>query len=259
MNRFLAVGCVAVLALLAGTAAQAQTFQGFYIGGVGGVAHGSSDVFTGTVFVPIVGYFSNLSIPDIATAGTQKPTSTGFTGGFTSGYNWQSGHVVAGFEVDFGSMHLNGSKSSTVTYTCCPMANLTVLQTVKTDWLFTARPRLGLASGHWLVYGTGGFAATNRNYQALFTDTFATAHENGGISGSTDGWIAGGGVEAQFGNGGHWSIKGEFLHADFSSATTTSTNLTAFGPPPLSFPSNIFTHSTDLTTNMGRVGLNFRF
>ncbi len=256
MNRVFAASCMAVFVLVAGAVAQAQNFKGFYVGGNGGAVKGSSDAFTFTAFSPF-GYFSPLSIPDIATAGAQKPKSNGFTGGGTAGYNFQSGHFVLGFEVDFGAMHLNSSQSTTKAYTCCPASNFTVLQTVKTGWLFTGRPRVGLTFGHWLVYGTGGVAVASRNYQALFTDTFAAAHENGGVINKATGLVGGGGVEVQIGSSGHWSVKGEYIHAGFNAATIVSTNLMTT-PIEFTIP-NTFTHSADLTANIARGGVNFRF
>jgi len=127
---------------------------------------------------------------------------------------------------------------------------------VSTDWLFTGRGRLGFATGKLLVYGTGGLAATNLNYKALFTDTFATAHENASVEEKRKGWIAGGGAEFRVNH--HWSIKGEYLYADFGQEQTKSTNLTAF-TPPIAFPSNVFTHNADLTARIFRGGLNYRF
>src|SRR5262249_44542095 len=153
------------------------------------------------------------------------------------------------------AMKLDDSKSTTATYPCCAPTNFTVKQTVKTDWLFTARPRFGFVAGHWLVFGTGGVALTNLNYQALFTDTFATAHENGGGKGTRTGWAAGGGAEYQH---GHFMLRGEYLYADFGSVSATSTNLTAF-TPPIAFPTNVFTHKSDLTSHIVRMGLSFRF
>src|SRR5262249_31367186 len=55
---------------------------------------------------------------------------------------------------------------------------------------FTIGPRIGVASGKWLVYGTGGYAAGLVNTHvtvggAPFDNT--TQHQ--------DGWFAGGGVE----------------------------------------------------------------
>jgi len=155
-------------------------------------------------------------------------------------------------------MDLNGSRIGTGTYPCCAPTGFTVKQSVKTDWLFTIRPRLGVADmiPNTLIYATGGLAMTNLNYQAVFTDTFATAHESGGLNRTVVGWTAGAGGEFQVAP--HWSIKGEYLYVDFGKSTTHSTNLTAF-TPPIAFPSNEWTHSTDLRASIFRVGANYHF
>ena len=129
-------------------------------------------------------------------------------------------------------------------------------QSVQTSYLFTLRPRVGITHGRFLVYGTGGMALTNMNYQALFTDTFATAHENGGFDETKLGWTAGGGTEFRLDR--HWSMKFEYLYASFGDDSNTSTNLTAF-PARIAFPTNTFTHTADLHFHMGRFGVNYLF
>jgi len=254
LNRLFKGICVLSFVLSAFGAANAQSFQGIYIGAYGGGNQGNSDAHTFTVFSP-TGYFAQSSVPAIATVGNQHLTPSGASGGGTFGFNLQHHAFVFGAETDFGSMSMSASRSGSATYPCCAPTAFTVTQTVKTDWLFTGRGRLGFAAGPVLFYGTGGLAATNLNYQALFTDTFATAHENAGVEEKRKGWIAGGGAEVRLSN--HWSIKGEFLHADFGQVQTTSTNLTA--PPGIPRPQNIFTHNADLTTHLFRGGLNYRF
>jgi outer membrane immunogenic protein len=255
LNSFLKGTCVFVLVLLAFGAAHAQSFQGVYIGGYVGGNQGNSDAHTFTAFSP-VGYFALSSVPAIATVGNQHLSPSGFAGGGTFGFNLQQHALVFGAEADFGSMSMSASRTGTATYPCCAPTAFTVTQTISTDWLFTGRGRLGFAAGPVMIYGTGGLAATSFNYQALFTDTFATAHENGGVDEKRKGWIAGAGMEFRVSH--HWSVKGEFLHADFGQVQTTSTNLTAF-TPPIAFPANPFTHNADLTSHFFRGGLNYRF
>src|SRR5438309_4272606 len=242
LSSFLRGVCVLAFAFGVFCSANAQNFQGIYVGGYAGGIQGNSDAHTFTVFSP-VGYFAQSSVPAIATVGNQHIKPNSFSGGGTFGFNLQHHALVVGAEMDFGSMSMSASRSGSATYPCCAPTAFTVTQTVKTDWLFTGRGRLGFAAGPVLFYGTGGLAATNLNYQALFTDTFATAHENAGVEEKRKGWIAGGGAEVRLSN--HWSIKGEFLHADFGQVQTTSTNLTA--PPGIPRPQNIFTHNADLT------------
>jgi len=235
--------------------AGAQDFQGIYIGAYAGGNNGSSDVQTFPAFNP-AGYFAQTSIPAIATVGTQNLTPSGFSGGGTFGFNLQHRALVFGAETDFGSMSMSASRTGTATYPCCAPTSFTVTQTVSTDWLYTGRGRMGLATSKALFYGTAGLAATKVNYTSLFTDTFATAHESATIDRTRKGWIGGGGVEVRLTH--HWSVKGEYLYADFGQEIAKSTNLTAF-TPPIAFPQNPFTHAVDLTAKIFRGGLNYRF
>lgn len=255
--------CVLALVLSALGAANAQNFQGIYVGAYGGGQQSNSDAHTFTTFSPF-GYFALSSIPPIAAAGNQHLSPTGAGGGGTFGFNLQHRAFVYGAEMDFGTMNLSATAvTGPVQYPCCPPTptnpnNFTVTQKISTDWLFTGRGRMGVAFGNILFYGTGGLAATNLNYQALFVDTFAAAHENAGVEQKRKGWIGGGGAEVRLSH--HWSIKGEFMHADFGQESTTSTNLVAtFGSTTVHFPQNPFTHNADLTANIFRGGLNYRF
>lgn len=245
---------VVIFALAAGSAAQAEDqFKGFYVGfNVGGVG-GRSDARTTTV---AGSYFDPTSPPAIAIAGAQDLSGPGFTGGGQAGYNFQSGKFVFGLEADFGVLKWDKSRSTTAVYPCCAPETFTIVQSVKTDWLFTARPRIGYASENWLVYVTGGVAATNLNYRADFSDTF-TGLESGRNDERRIGWTVGGGVEYQF-KGGHWSMKGEYLFADFGAVSMTSTNLTCCGGAG-TFPDTPFTHRTDFRAHIYRLGVNYRF
>jgi outer membrane immunogenic protein len=54
-----------------------------------------------------------------------------------------------------------------------------------------------------------------------------------------------------------WSIKAEYLYVDLGRASTTSNNLTIAGP--FAFPLQTWTHTVNLTSNIGRVGINYKF
>lgn len=232
-----------------------DVWDGLYVGGYAGFGMRRATANTSTVFSP-TGYFASTSPGAIAAAGRQKLDSTSFNGGGTFGYNHQSGSWVVGAEADFGSLTGTKTVATTATYPCCAPTTFTVTQSVKTSWLFTARPRLGYAWGNTMAYVTGGLAMTNMNYQERFTDTFATASESGGISKRLTGWTGGGGFETKVND--HWSLKGEYLYAQFSRQTVTSTNLTAF-TPTIAFPTNTFTHSIRLKEHLLRFGFNYHF
>ena len=255
MNRLLMGICVFLLASLTSGSAQAQAdFKGFYIGANGGTNLGRAQLDTTPSFSP-TGYFAQTSTPAISAASNQNVDATRYTFGGQAGYNFQWDNFVVGVEADFERTPLSGSTTVTQVYPCCSPTTFTVNQTVESNWLFTARPRMGVVFGKLLAYGTVGYAATSVKYSALFTDTFATAHENAAFDQNKSGWVVGGGGEFQLSR--HLFLRGEYLYAGFG-AVTTSTNLTAF-TPPIAFPSNVFTHTVDLRAQLARGGVNFRF
>jgi outer membrane immunogenic protein len=270
MKKFI-LGAVALIALVAPAVAAdlspriyskapasldpAYNWTGFYVGVNAGGAWGRSDASTIPAYSP-PGYFATTSPGAIAIAGAQRLNSSGFTGGLTAGYNWQAGNVVFGVESDFNYLGLKVSSSGSGIYPCCVTTGFTVNSSVSTDWLMTFRPRVGIAANNWLFYVTGGLALANVKSNFSFTDTFATATESAAISKTKAGWTVGAGTEYALMNG--WSIKAEYLYVDLGRESTTSTNLAAF-TPSFPFPSNPFTHSVDMRTNIVRAGLNYKF
>jgi outer membrane immunogenic protein len=230
------------------------SWTGWYVGVNAGGAWGHSDLHTSTVFSP-TGYFATTSVPAINGVGAQNVKRSGFTGGGQAGYNWQFGRTVFGLEADFDYLGLKGSTSGSALYPCCAPTGFTVSSSVKTDWLLTFRPRLGFAADHWLLYVTGGLAVSQVKANFNFSDTFATAAESAAISSTKAGWTAG--VGAEYALAGPWSVKLEYLHVDLGSISTTSTNLTAL-TPPIAFPTNVFSHSVNLRSDIVRFGVNYR-
>ncbi len=249
-----AVSCVFILAFVAAGSASAQTFNGFYVGAYAGGSSNTSVVQTSTVFSS-TGYFASDSVTAINAAGNLNFGSHAIIGGGQIGYNFQYGHFVIGPELDFGSFRINATQSTTAGYPSFPPTTFTITQSIKTRGLFTARARFGFTFSHIFFYGTAGAGLTNYNSQEVFTDTFASATENGGTKVDKAGWVGGGGVEIALSN--HWSMKGEFLYANFGTVTNTSTNLVTLPTTP--WPQNLFTHSAALVEKMGRFGVNYRF
>ena len=238
-------------------AAPVANWTGFYVGLNAGGAWSESNATTGTVFSP-VGYFATTSPPAIGIVGNQNLNRTSFTGGVTAGYNWQINNAVLGIEGDFNYFGFKASATGTGVYPCCAPTTFTVNSSASADWLATFRGRVGfLATPALLLYGTGGLAVADVKASYLFTDTFAAANESASISSTRYGWTAGAGGEYALMNG--WSIKAEYLYVDLGRASTTSTNLTAFNPGGIAFPTNVFTHSVSLRSNIARVGINYKF
>jgi outer membrane immunogenic protein len=245
--------------------APVSRWDGVYAGVNVGGAWGHSDSTTSTVFDPL-GYFASTSPPAINAIGGQSIGTSGVTGGVQAGYNQQLGSFVAGIEADIESMSLKGGASASGIYPCCSPAGFTVASNVSMNWLATVRGRLGFAQGDWLFFVTGGAAFSDLKASWSFTDTcgnFAGCNGPGGPNASelasasfnTVGWVLGAGVESKFAQ--RWSWKAEYLHVDFGSVSATGSITT---PGLLPFASrNPFSHSADMTIDIGRVGLNYQF
>ena len=74
------------------------------------------------------------------------------------------------------------------------------------------------------------------------------------MSKTMTGWTIGGGIEYAVVNG--WSVKAEYLYLDFGHAQLTSNNLLDGGTFPV--PLQPFLHSVSLTSNVFRLGLNYK-
>jgi outer membrane immunogenic protein len=225
-------------------------WSGWYAGLNAGGDWGTSDPSTTTLQT---GFFGGcpVCVSAIADNGHQSFRTDGFTGGGQGGYNWQFGNWVAGVEADFEYFRSAGSNS--VTFVSFLGSN-TINSSMRTDWLFTARPRLGVvANNNYLFYGTGGLAVTELRANWSYTDTYQVgATESGSASQVRAGWTVGGGVEAML--PGKWVVGVEYLFVKFPNVSTTSTNLVD-GP----LPSAVFTHSADLASSIVRLRVSEKF
>jgi len=166
----------------------------------------------------------------------------GVIGGFQSGYNYQFGQWVWGWETDF---QVSGQKGSTV-YGVVP--GLTVSADHKLPWFGTTRSRLGvLWSPTVLVYGTAGaaYGQVKSDYavNVAGVGTVATAS----VKDNRVGWTAGAGIEGVIGGG--WTAKLEYLYIDLGKETTTVNLLNAATA----------TFDRRFTDNIVRVGFNYRW
>jgi outer membrane immunogenic protein len=156
----------------------------------------------------------------------------GFGGG-QIGYNFQGGPLVFGLETDFQGGDLSGGITGTTAGGNAFSGNESV------DWFGTARGRLGLAFGHALFYGTGGFAYGDVRQSAVYDGVSL------GASGTRTGWVAGGGIEYKVNPA--WSLKGEYQYIDLGSEKLTDA------------ANSLTTNSLDTSFQTVRLGLNYRF
>jgi outer membrane immunogenic protein len=194
-----------------------------------------------------VGYSWGTAKYDAVLAGigttSRSERMDGAIGGFQSGYNYQFGSWLFGFESD---IQYSGQKGgATFPGVFAPTA-ITTDERLK--WFGTSRSRLGyLATPNILLYGTAGVA-----YGQVKDDATVSTPGIGSFTANFKdvkaGWTAGGGIEGAVGGG--WSAKLEYLYIDLGKTEHS------FGTIGLG---TIATESRRTTDNIVRVGANYRW
>jgi len=145
--------------------------------------------------------------------------NTGFIGGVQAGYNWQFDNIVIGAQTDFA-------------YTSAKISDDFVGAENKLEWLGSTTARVGYAFDNLLVYGKGGVAyGQSKIEDTLFNMNDSQWHV---------GWTAGVGAEYAFTQ----NITGllEYNYVDLGSQDYFNDAVSA-----------------DLTTNVIKAGLNYKF
>lgn len=135
----------------------------------------------------------------------------GWLGGFHAGYNFQQGSFVLGPEIDISFADINGDAAD-------EEGNDVVEANI--NWLASLRLRAGVAFDRVLVYGTGGLAYANGDFEVI-DDLGDVGDENSGSAG-IDAWggVLGGGLEFAVTNNVALRIEG--LHYFFDEESDTS-------------------------------------
>lgn len=168
------------------------------------------------------------------------PTSSGFSTdhsvfgsavGGRVGYNLQCQSMVFGFEADASATRLELNQLYYNPFGTAGFRDNQFTADSELDWFGTLRGRLGwLITPSLLVYGTGGAAyghvkhSISWTYQGLGT---VGVTSTAAVEDTKWGWALGGGLEYAIGN---WSLRGEALHVDLGSTSTTFRIPTVFGP-----------------------------
>lgn len=232
-----------------GSAWTTTRWDGPYVGVNTGGAIGDA-ALRAAVDPRTAGYFLTPDVAQLGDYGLVKASPLGFVGGAQAGYNVQVSSTVFGFEVDFDSLGLNDSRGVSAAYKSDPATSFHIQQTVRTDWLLTARPRVGYAFRDFLIYATAGLAMTRLKYMEQFTDTFNPAYSSDSFSRVMVGWTVGTGVEYMLRE--HWTVKGEYLYADLGSMPGRSSQA-------IPAEGDQFIHTANLNVHLLRVGLNYKF
>jgi outer membrane immunogenic protein len=223
----------------------AYNWTGCYGGANGGGASAGSDFATtlnsGT-------YLSDpADLAAVAYAGSGSANSSGLIGGLQAGCNLQSGNFVYGLEADWAYFAAKATFTSAGTLTTAN--TFTITNSLKTDWIATVRPRLGIAAGSSVIYLTGGAAFAEARYSQTSLDT-SPAIGSSAASRAVTGWTAGAGFETTWTE--HWTGKVEYLFAKFASVSAAGAILASGGGV------NVLNGSANLAVQTVRVGINYK-
>jgi len=258
------------------------TWTGFYVGVNAG--YGWNNNHDDNNFLPIGAVTVG--------GGTFFPVSSnggrgGFLGGVQAGYNYQftpgAGFVV-GIEADidwadFGRNNNNGLLFTSFTVpqfpgtVFSPSGLAASTHSNNNQWFGTARLRAGYAWDRFLVYGTGGLAygSVSNNGNGFGGGLIATTARGfvnpvSGVAGPSTaflgtvgsggsrekvGWTLGVGAEYAFTY--NWTIKAEYLYANFGNARSA---------PGFLFPGTAVVFNSQnrqLDVNVIRLGVNYKF
>jgi outer membrane immunogenic protein len=234
----ISAGLAADMAIKAPMAAPpaAYNWTGWYAGiNVGGGWGESKNTFTA-------------DFPPPTPAGADTTHLDGLIGGGQLGYNWQSGAWVLGLETDIQGAGQRGSNNTACSIAGCIIAGSTIADTEKLTWFGTTRARVGIASGSWLAYVTGGAA-----YGGVSATGVTTIPGVGSItvakSSTQGGWTVGGGIEAAL--TGKWTWKVEYLYMDLGTINASIADPFIAGAT--------VGGSAHFTDNILRAGVNMHF
>lgn len=249
MQKLGFLAAVAALPLLAPSVSAQQydyDWSGPYLGINAGQGHDAEfdldaalEVDGSTTFFP--GVLAGGTFPTLRTF-----EGDGTVGGIQAGYNWQSGMIVLGGEVDVQLSEI----SSSISIPNAPGGavnnpdGFTDLN-FEVDYFTTARARAGIALDRILLYATGGVAYGrvdfDRNYRVGAGEVTDSASSN------LTGWTYGAGAE--WGLTDAWTVRAEYARVDLGDGNfDTSYSDGTIGR------ANI-----DTRFDVIRAGVNFRF
>lgn len=124
--------------------------------------------------------------------------------GALAGYNFQSGRIVYGLEIDGSWLGVKRTEQYVNVQVIDPLTVHT-----KVNWLATVRGRLGITMSPTLIYVTGGAA-----FGGVKSGWFDGGTPPVGLSvdKTKAGWVAGGGIEHAFAS--NWTARVEALYHD---------------------------------------------
>lgn len=195
-------------------------------------------------------------------------STRGLGAGAVLGYQHQYlNGIIAGLEVDWVALNHQRGQNMLVESVSSPWFGMpgAAIQR-ETDWISTARLRLGYGHGPWMVNATAGLAVasmvqTRTQYQGLNPPARVVAAFSDTDRVTPLGWTIGLGGAWQIAEG--WSLRLDYLHAQFDQVRFSFPNARG-GVNSVSNNGGFFSVQgrdvrNDVTMRMLRIGVNYTF
>jgi opacity protein-like surface antigen len=248
--KMCAVGALAGISMMLGAttvsasepyAGDPWSWRGFYVGVHAGYSWGSNDFSEVVSVVPLV------TLGGIDTSG--------WVFGGQAGYNWQSGSIVGGLEVDLSVSNIKGT-STLISRNFAGGITITDSLSDDVQYLGSARARLGFTpSPTWLIYATGGLAWERVDRIDRTTLVVPGTTQFASMRDPRDwfGWVAGIGVEGRLRS--NWIGRVEYLHYDFGTVEAATTVVTTPTTPGGTFSDGTGSATIDII----RAAISYKF
>jgi len=291
MKKVSTLLATAMLATMAATPASAQNddnWSGFYAGiQIGGARERLRVEATDTV-----NQYTNINppgaqpltvVPGTTRAIAGRSGDTSFAYGGHLGWQFQTGNVVLGLEGDLrtGRSSVDVTSSEVIPMTAlAPPATITTERHGKARYEWSARARLGVASGSTLFYGTAGIAGARirLRYDSSYTIPAGNAGVpvaqpfpaqgpflvSGSGSGNLLGWTAGLGAEHRIGSNVRIGIEGRYTdygakNIGIANAIQTSSGTPAPAPFTAISGEGVYPGATRTSLKAAEVNLRLTF
>jgi outer membrane immunogenic protein len=216
--------------------APVDSWTGFYVGINAGYSKASPTGNAGIAISTLV------LVPTFSS----PPKPSGFVFGGYGGYNYQSGPLLGGLEIDWDAANMKDQASGV-----SPSGN-NVTRNVKVNDLASVRGRVGIVPWQtMLFYGTAGLAFAQTEADLSFI-TPGGVSASGTANTNFFGWVAGAGIEFKLMS--NLLFRAEYLHFDFGNQTVIFPNSALFLGANLLVDSN-----TKLTADVARGGVGWKF
>lgn len=246
-----------------------QTFNwdGVFIGGFLGYSWNNSNA---TTLIGAVGsnpqYFSSIqNINSVAQSGTGKITNNFFLGGGLIEANKSWDNLIYSILLDIRSYNNKKTQEVSNSYPTFPASYL-VSTSVQTNWLFTARGRVGYLNDIFnynmiFPYFTTGVALTNYKVANAFSDNAVSLGVSTGnldyprnLKHNKTGWTVGTGFAMHLTK--KLTLNAEYLYVNFSSGKANNSIVCSANSCQNYI--NSFVTTANLNSNIFQIGLNLK-